>query len=302
MALAAPDLEDESYLSIQLARAERASLRGAYDEALASLLDSDTVERLAFPTYRRWTRTVWSVLERQATLALDSDALVIISALRADPASSLRLGPGGPERDVFDPSYKPQSSGIVFAHEHVRTSLRRVDELLASHAPPHLILRDVLAALELAAGLSLWPLYRNGTVLLSEALLAMEGSGSGMAAKAESELEAIWDALLSSADGEAVARAGLVRAKAATVDVLRDEDEQARQRALKFADLAISKAKDVGAREVQIGAGALRSMLAQLNGETVPEVEVPEPNLAERVRCVADIVRLVGVRVSEGWQ
>lgn len=302
MALDAPDLEDDTYLSVQLARAERASLGGDYDDALAALLESETVERLDFAAYRRWARTVWSVLERQATLAEDSDAQDIISSLRADPASVARLGPGGPEREIFDPSNTSDSRGIAFAHGHVRSALQRVRKLIAARSPPHLVLRDVLAALELSAGLCLWPLYRHGTVLLAETLLAMEGSGSGMAAKADSELAQIWDALIHGGDSEIAARAAVARAKAATVAALRDDDEQARHRALQFADLAVAKAQAAGARLVLLEAGSLRSMLAQLGGETVDEATVPEPKLADRVRGVADLVRLVGVRVSEGWQ
>lgn len=302
MALAAADLEDETYLSVQFARSERASMRGAYDEALVLLLDGETIERLAFPTYRRWTKTIWSVLERQSVLAMDSDAQSIISSLRADRSSTVRLGPGGQERDTFDPGYDPKARGITFAHEHIRSSLQRVRKLLAAHAPPHLVLRDVLAALELTTGLSLWPLYRHGTVLLAEVLLAMEGSGSGMAEKADAELETIWNALMSDNDTEIIARGALVRAKAATAQLLREEEEEHRKRAMNFAELAARKAGVVGARAVQEEAGALRSMLAELGGGNVPEISIPEPHLADRVRRVAEIMRLVGVRVAEGWQ
>jgi hypothetical protein len=58
-------------------------------------------------------------------------------------------------------------------------------------APSHLILPDVLSALHLSNQLSLWPLYREATVLLSLVMLNMEGAG--LAEKIRTQLSKIQD-------------------------------------------------------------------------------------------------------------
>lgn len=300
MALAAPDLDDETRVDVLLARAERIAIEGRYDAALSLLLDSDTVDELSLADYRRWALATWGVLDREATLAADSDALAVINGLRAAPATISRLGPGGPLRDAFDPDEPyntPPRRGITFAHGQVTSALRRAEKLLASHAPAHLVLPDVLSALQLSASLGLWPLYTSGTLALADTLLAMD-----LPAKAEAEAARVWDRLR----GVDVARAALIRAKAAAALALADADVldgSLLAVAAGYADTAIQVGDEYGARAVRRDALALRSMVGELAGLPCEKTEeAPAPLLAEKSRRVGEIVRLVGVRVAEGWK
>lgn len=303
MALAAADLEREIALEVAVVRAERASLRGDFEGALALLL-GDTAMGLDHASYRVWTRGVWGVLDRQATLARDTVALATLRGLRAPSDSSARYGPGGPVRDVWEPSARPSDDrGIVFAHGYVADALTRVREKLDADppSPPHLMLRDVLAALELASGLGLWRLYRAGVVSLAEVLLAMDGS---MAAKADGEVARVWDELVAGTDAEALVRAALARGKAhATIASEMDEvDAEHLERAVQFTDLAVTTARDLGAAALLDQASLLRDILTQFGAPPAEEVGLERDGLAETVRRVGEIVRLVGVRVSEGWK
>ncbi|KAL1410256.1 hypothetical protein Q8F55_004262 [Vanrija albida] len=311
MALASPDLENETRMAVIYARAERAALKGQFDEALASLLDLATVQGLALPEYHVWARTVWAILEREARLRQDVDAQAIIDGLRPPPTSAARLGPGGPLRSHFDAAARaePPTRGVVFAHGEVTDALRQARKMLDSNVPPHVALPRVLSALHLASGLGLWPLYRAGTVTLGEVLLAMESPG--MAGKADAEVAGVWDALVASGDDEAVARGAYVRARAHAALALGDEDEsppdaQSAARALHYAHIASVHADAVGLRAVKRGAAALTAMVEELGGG-VPDTgawaraDKDVPRLGDTVRRAGEVVRLVGVRVAEGW-
>lgn len=323
MALSAPDLSRHTSIEIHVSRAQRAAQRGDFDAALSLLLAPSTIHKLDFEAYRLWVRGVWGVLDRQTSLSRDAAAQATLRGLRAPEDSAARFGPGGPVRDLWEPSAAPtEERGTLFAHGYVADMLARVRAQLDADppAPPHLVLRDVLAALELAAGLGLWPLYRTGTVCLAETLLAMDvAEGSGMAAKADAELGKIWDELVAGPDAEALARAALARGKAhasMAVELGRGEEGESRMdaeegegvdsdhlaRAVEFTDLCITTASALAAAAVLAQAGLLREMLTQLGAPPAPKVEAVSSQLSERVRRVGEIVRMVGVRVSKGWQ
>jgi hypothetical protein len=292
---------------------------GRADDGLALLIDRSTVDAMALAEYRRWSGGVWSVLERAAVLDGDGDALTVISGLRGS-ASLLRLGPGGPVREAFDPAILPTTSakGIIFAHGEVSAALRRSEKLLSAAAPAHHVLPEVLAALQLARALALWPLHAQATLAFAETLLAMD-----LPAKAEAEAAAVWEQLR----GAGVPRGALVRAKAAAAMALDaldaraarenatvSEDDAAAEvadpaplfaQAARYADLALSRATDLGLRTLHRDARTLRTMLAEVAGIPFPRsaaADLPPPNGVERARRIGEIVRLVGVRVSEGWK
>lgn len=286
-------------------------MRGQFDEALASLLDLGTVQGLVLPEYHVWARTVWAILEREARLRQDVDAQAIIDGLRPPTASAERLGPGGPLREYFDAAARaePSTRGVVFAHGEVTDALRQARKMLDANVPPHVALPRVLSALHLASGLGLWPLYRSGTVTLGEVLLAMESPG--MAAKADAEVASVWDALVVSGDDEAIARGAYVRARAHAALALGEEedsepDSASAVRALQYAHTATVHADAVGLRAVKRGAAALKAMLEELDGRE-PDTSAwaaadkDLPRLSDKVRRAGEVVRLVGVRVAEGW-
>lgn len=270
---------------------------GKVDESLALLLDGSTVDAMAAADYRRWAAAVWGILERSAVQQADGDALAVINGLRGS-TGLVRLGPGGPLREQFDTTAPPppRARGIIFAHGEVTAALHRADKLLAAHAPAHLILPDVLSALQLASSLGLWPVYAAASVFFAESLLAMD-----LPAKAEEEIERVWDQLR----GQSLARAALVRAKAHAAIAL-DSPDSARvsfAKAAEYADLALSRSSQLLLRSIHRDAAALRSMVAEIAGLPSPRLpDLPAPNGTERARRVGEIVRLVGVRVAEGWK
>jgi len=279
------------------------------------MLDSSTIDGMALSEYRRWASAVWSLLERSAVLDGDGDALSVIAGLRGSTAL-LRVGPGGPVREAFDPAAPPTSSakGIIFAHGEVTSALRRAEKLLAAHAPAHLVLPDVLSALQLASALALWPLYAHATLAFADALLAMN-----LPYKADEEVARVWEQL----GAVDVARGALIRAKAYAAMAMdvdeKDDDEEEDEKdgkeapspaalmaqAARYADLALERAGPLRMRGVHNDARVLRSMLADVAGLPFPRdkaAEMPPPNGTERARRVGEVVRLVGIRVSEGWK
>ncbi|CAK9783375.1 hypothetical protein CC85DRAFT_90268 [Cutaneotrichosporon oleaginosum] len=300
LADAGPDVA----LQVAISRAERLAQRGAFDDALALLLTH--AEGLDHPAYRTWSRAVWATLRRQAALARDGEAERVLRGLHSN--SSARFGPGGPPRDLWEPSAAPKDErGIVFAHKYVTDALERVRDGLDADppTPPHLLLRHTLASLELAAGLGLWPVYRDGVVCLADVLLGMD-----LSRKADAELDAVWDELVAGHDALLLARAALARAKAwALIAAGGSEGEEggeegkgeALARASEYADLAAEKGRIVSAAHVLAHAALLRELLTDMGAAPSQSVEIPS-GLSDTVRRVGEIVRLVGVRVAEGWK
>lgn len=295
MALSAPDLEDEGRVTILLNRGERLAEAGNFNEALALLLDAGALEGMTLGDYRRWAKVVWSVVEREARLAADTAALAVVAGLRA-PAPQ-RAGPGGLTRDVFDLEAVSEPRGILFAQEHIRAELGRARGLLNTHAPAHLILPGVLGALHLAQALAVWPLYDTGVVAMAEVLLQME-----LWTKADTEVAALWPRLA----GEVGARAALVRAKAHAALALEQEGKHGARdtfnAATHYVKLAKGRAAEVGASLVGEEADMLDAMLAELAGGRGKVSVRRKADLSEKVRGVGEVVRLVGVRVAEGWR
>jgi hypothetical protein len=81
--------------------------------------------------------------------------------------------------------------------------------------PPHLISPDVLSAIHLSSQLSLWPLYREATVLLCHVMLNMEGAE--LAEKVKTQLSMVEDQ---------VRIRRLIRSKYADPQVLASQDEE----------------------------------------------------------------------------
>lgn len=295
MALTSPDLGDECRITTLLARAERATAAGKFDESLALLLDANVLEGLSLADYRRWARVVWSVVEKEAMLAEDAAALSVLAALRA-PQPDQR-GPGGLTRDVFDLEAEPESRGILSANRHILESLSQARSMLKKHTPPHLILPAVLGALQLAQSLALWPLHDEGIVALAEVLLQME-----LWSKADAEVAALWPRL----SGELGARAALVRAKAHAALALEQEGKHGARdtfnAATRYAKLAKERGQAVGDSRVVEEAEIMSAMLDELAGGRGKVSARKQSTLSEKVRGVGEVVRLVGVRVAEGWR
>lgn len=289
-------------LQVAIARAERMAQRGAFDDALAHLINQ--AEGLDHAAYRIWSRAVWGTLRRQADLERDTEAQLVLRGLTSE--STARFGPGGPVRDLWEPSAAPKEErGIVFAHKHVTDALERVRSGLdaAPPTPPHLLLRHTLASLELAAGLGLWPAYRAGVVCLADVLLGMD-----LPRKADTVLDAVWDELVAGPDALLLARGALARAKAWAFIAAEESEGQGEEggvealaRAREYTDLATSKGQDSGAMHILRQADLLYELLTEMGGPPPPSVVFP-CGLGDHVRKVGEIVRLVGVRVAEGWK
>ena len=129
--------------------------------------------------------------------------MAIIESVRPASDPSRRVGPGGNVRELGSIEDIRSRDGLLFAHDEVRDLLRKTRKILVSLTrrdiangqkadnPAHLILPDVLSALHLSSQLSLWPLYREATVLLSLVMLNMEGAD--LAEKVKTQLTDIQD-------------------------------------------------------------------------------------------------------------
>jgi hypothetical protein len=126
--------------------------------------------------------------------------------------------------------------------------------------------------------------------------------------KADAELDAVWDELVAGPDALLLARGALARAKAWAI-IAAEESEvepeeggaEALARAREYADLTTSKAQDSGAMHILRQVDLLYELLAEMGGPLPPSVVFPM-GLGDHVRKVGEIVRLVGVRVAEGWK
>nr|XP_018264558.1 uncharacterized protein I303_02728 [Kwoniella dejecticola CBS 10117]OBR86716.1 hypothetical protein I303_02728 [Kwoniella dejecticola CBS 10117] len=224
-------------LSVLLSRAARAIDQAEYDTALAMLLDISTLKGMSLSSYHRWSKVVWTVLERRAKLHDDEKSLDHIVSSRAPSDYSKRAGPGGPMREtghpspIFiendntsdSPSPPPRiPRGIPLMHEYIKDLYKKVEKLQTSGTPPHNILPAILEAVQLSSELGLWSLHRYGVIVLCEVMLQIEGLN--MAEKVVGELEKIWDQVLGGNDLECIAR-GLVCLGKAKIDLALDKHD-----------------------------------------------------------------------------
>ncbi|WVQ79026.1 hypothetical protein IAT38_001118 [Cryptococcus sp. DSM 104549] len=320
-------------LTVILTRAQRATDRAEYDQALALLLDMSVLKGMTIPQYHRWARMVWAIMERRTTMNGDPETLSYLSSLQPPKDYSTRLGPGGPSRELGHPSPLSPSSlspitdssqfsqRILLVQEHVRDSLRKATKLQASAAPAPQILPHVLSAVELSAELGLWVLYRYGVVVLAEVMLGMEGMG--MAEKVIREVESVWDQVLGGGDVEVIARGALCLGKANIELALDNESADLLNEATRHLTHALKAATKLESRSLILECTSLLSLSMDLGiGGGAPSDEqgikerdamVARYELAKKgaevrggqigglARKVAEVVKLVGVRAAEGW-
>ncbi|KAL7419641.1 hypothetical protein Q5752_005554 [Cryptotrichosporon argae] len=291
-------------LGASCARADKAADTGDFESALSALLEWDTVRGMAVDTYHAWTEAVWALLERRARLAQDDESLTVIA--RARPPAPTRAGPGAPAR--------VQSSTRLQTVDAVRAALDTVLERLDAHAPVHLVLPRALLALQLAADLSLWPVYRQAAVALAECLVRIDAADA--ASKAAEVVDGVADALT---DEETRARAELVRAQVELARAL-DADADgpsmstsistgAWDAAVAHLDRAEAHARAARARALVCRSLQLRALVADARGEDAAEVmraweaegAGADADGADETRRVVALVGRVGVRVAQGW-
>lgn len=97
------------------------------------------------------------------------------------------------------------------AAANLRTSLRKSLKLLDSATPAHIILPDVLCAVQSAQQLGSWRLHRLATMVMAEVLL---GLGKGLGPKVIEILEGVWYGIMGGNDEDVKALAALVLGKA----------------------------------------------------------------------------------------
>ncbi|WVF66904.1 hypothetical protein IAT40_001647 [Kwoniella sp. CBS 6097] len=335
--LALDDLSpwDDGRLTVTLSRAQRAAERAEYDEALSLLLDMSTLQGISLSAYHRWARVVWSMLERRARLHNDSDTLSYLASVQPPKGYSERVGPGGPTRETGHPAPVPlpdpndgdlESSGpggIKLIQEEIRSSLRKGTKLQESNAPTHMVLPHILSAVQLSSELGLWSVFRFGVVVLAEVLLEMDG----MAQKAMKQVVQVWDQVLGGDDLEAITRGALVLGKANMELALDIEDIDQKtnsssvdyqERALNHINQALEAATKLESRSIVLECTSLLTLIHQIvpssrpltgdAGEHVDRYIATKAGLpntresADLARRVGEIVKLVGVRVAQGWK
>ncbi|WVQ94714.1 hypothetical protein IAU59_001794 [Kwoniella sp. CBS 9459] len=334
--LALEDLSpwDDGRLTVTLSRAQRAADRAEYDEALSYLLDMSTLHGMSLSAYHRWARVVWSILERRATMHDDSDTLSYLAALQPPKEYSKRVGPGGPTRETGHPAPIPLynldlddkyndneisgsgPSGIKLVQEEIRSSLRKGTKLQESNAPIHMVLPHVLSAVQLASEMGLWAVYRFGVIVLAEVLVEMDG----MAQKAITQVESVWDQVLRGDDLEAIARGALALGKAKMELALGAEGTDGTSTGADYQHQALEAATKLESRSIVLECTTLLAMINQVQHTHGPPedhhstegyverylaTKAGLPNLGEMAalsRKVGEIVKLVGVRVAQGWK
>ncbi|WVR03960.1 hypothetical protein IAU60_000959 [Kwoniella sp. DSM 27419] len=320
LALAGVSPWPDGKLTVMLSKARRATDRAEYEEALAILLDMSLLRGMTISAYHRWARVVWSILERRAKLHGDTDSVDYLSAMQPPKSSSKRRGPGGPSRETGHPEAVPLgtdasettfSRSILLVQEEIRDTLRKAQKLQEASAPWHLILPHVLSAVQLSSELGLWALHRFAVVILGEVILSMQG----LAEKAIKEVEAVWDQILRGDDLEALARGALVLGKAHVEQALdADSDTVGSTIASAYLWQALEAAKKLESRVLILETTSIMALVAGLDGDddgaqadllareyvsTRDEMNVAAQ--AVLARQVGEIVKLVGVKVAQGW-
>ncbi|KAK8861418.1 hypothetical protein IAR55_002237 [Kwoniella newhampshirensis] len=327
---------DDGKMTVTLAQAQRKADQADYDGALATLLDKTALQGMSIAAYHRWARLLWGILERRATMNDESECLAYLSAVQAPKATSTssRLGPGGPSRENghppsmelpsmsdFDASRSASrghiSRQITLVQEEIRSSLRKATKLQSSSSPPHTILPHVLSAVQLSSELGLWGLYRFGVVVLCEVLLSMEGMG--MATKVIREIEQVWEQILGSGDQEVIARGALSLGKAKLELALDHGSAELLFEASDHLTHSLECATKVESRSLIMENTTLLSLISTLQDQNDSLDDSARNEMVERyisaktemggnsnhldlVRKVGDIIKMVGVRVAEGWK
>nr|XP_031863098.1 uncharacterized protein CI109_001576 [Kwoniella shandongensis]KAA5530170.1 hypothetical protein CI109_001576 [Kwoniella shandongensis] len=323
---------DDGRLTVILARAQRKAERAEYDDALAILLDLINLQGMTISAFHRWARVVWSLLERRAKMHDDTECQAYLSSLQPPKASFTQLGPGGPPRETGHPppvdlestagsiqstakGGKTFSRQITLVQEEIRSSLRKASKLQSSSTPAHIILPHVFSAVQLSSELALWGMYRFGVVVMCEVLLSMEGMG--MASKVIREIEQIWDQVLGSDDQEVIARGALCLGKAKLELALDAELADLLKEATNHIKQSLICATKLESRSLVMESTTLLSLISSLqegDGETRDEMaeryvmaKMGEEGLSSQARFdlarkAAEIVKIVGVRVAEGWK
>ncbi|OXG15048.1 anaphase-promoting complex subunit 5 [Cryptococcus neoformans Ze90-1] len=327
-------------LTVILAQAQRIAEKGEYDQALAVLLDIVNLHGITISQYHTWARTVWTLLERRATLNGNPDALSYLSSLQPPKCYSSRVGPGGPLREHGHPKPIPLpmddryeevkndgkfSTQLSLLQDHVRSSLSTATELQRSSSPSHLILPHVMSAVQLSSELGMWRLYRFGVVVLAEVMLGMEAVP--LSKKAIQEIESVWSQLIASEDYEALARGALVIAKGYIELSLDSGSTAEHDSANDHLFQAFTYAKLLESRSLVMEITSLLALLSELrlSGEfadsayisgskksrdsMVDAYEKAQKGVDEAfskgdmiAREVAEVVKWVGVRIAEGWK
>ncbi|WWD08891.1 hypothetical protein V865_007005 [Kwoniella europaea PYCC6329] len=321
--LALDDLSpwNDGRLTVILSKAQRAVERAEYDSALAILLDISVLQGMSIQSYHRWSKVVWTVLERKAKMHGDDILLSHISSLQPPSAYSQRQGVGGPSRETGHPESitlnlideQAPSKGITLIQEHIKDLFKKVEKLQLANAPSHMILPDILSAVQLTSELGLWALYRFGVVVLCEVLLSMEGMG--MASKTIREIEIVWDQISGGDDLECIARGSMCLGKAKLDVALDDDSEDLLDEAILHIQHSVEVSTNLGSRSLILEGISLLAMIYELRGETQQRDELSQKYMMvksgdgvelykakEQVVRVGEIVKMVGIRVAECWK
>ncbi|WWC99167.1 hypothetical protein V866_006062 [Kwoniella sp. B9012] len=321
--LALDDLSpwNDGRLTVILSKAQRAVERAEYDSALAILLDISVLQGMSMQSYHRWSKVVWTVLERKAKMHGNDILLSHISSLQPPSGYSRRQGVGGPNRETGHPEAKnlnltdeqAPSKGITLVQEHIKDLFKKVEKLQLANAPSHMILPDILSAVQLTSELGLWALYRFGVIVLCEVLLSMEGMG--MASKAIREIEIVWDQISGGDDLECIARGSMCLGKAKLDVALDGDSEESLDEAIQHFQHSIEVSTRLESRSLILEGTSLLAMIYELRGQTQQRDELSQKYMMvksgdevelykakEQAVRVGEIVKMVGIRVAEGWK
>ncbi|WWC87703.1 uncharacterized protein L201_002595 [Kwoniella dendrophila CBS 6074] len=336
--LAMTDLSpwNDGRLTVLLAKSHREVEKAEYDSALAILLDVSVLKGMSMSSYHRWSKVVWNVLERRAKMHGDHHSLSHLSSLQPPSEYSERIGAGGPIRENGHPKSimidedpaKIPTKGIKMIHEYIKDLFKKVEklQLTSSSTPNHLILPHILEAVQLSKELGLWSLYRFGMIILCEIMLTIENI-DGMSQKVVIEIEKIWDQILGGNDVESIARGELCLGKAKLDLYLNDETQTSLlDESIQHIKRSIEYSKKLESRSLLLESISFLSMLYKLNPSIEEETNEQESidtltdqylslkigqddliaaknvNLHEQIRKISEIVKMVGIRVSEGWK
>lgn len=185
-----------------------------------------------------------------------------------------------------------------------------------SQAPTGNVLPHVLAAVDLACELGLWPLYRLASLMLAETIAPLDN------AMAVREVGRVWTQVQQSGDKEALAIGASVLGRAELEHALeRDQgdfseykadlhciDEAAMARS--YLETALKAAEAIKLRSRQIETLGLLALLPDTPRQDADNLaeqwqalceKKHEPADAERARKIGAVIQLVGVRIVERW-
>ncbi|EIW68893.1 hypothetical protein TREMEDRAFT_57036, partial [Tremella mesenterica DSM 1558] len=155
--------------------------------------------------------------------------------------------------------------------------------------------------------LGLWPMYRLSIVLLSHVLISAE---SGLAQKALSEVESVWSQVLESGDEETICLAALAMGKANVELGLDKHSEVLLSKARHDVETALIAARKLESTSLIQQCLTILSLLADLAvsddrddlaEEWASSYRKDQTDFKGDLQTIGEIVKLVGVRVIEGW-